>query len=248
MDIPLYLNWTFWSMICAFLAIFLSQIPPVGMLLKKAKLDLEVYSRIMLAHKVGNPQIQSQVIISNVGGRSIRIKGISIELFRDKKLIATLPAQNYIQSHSEQNSLLFTPFSLKPNEEWSHVVNFLNYFDREDEKKYRAAESALRDEINRKLSERADADKKLVEADAKFVQPFIEMFKSKCIWSPGEYEMKFVMESIPDGLFKGKTYRFILYETDSEILAKHQDGYKHGAGIYFESSVYTNVILQISES
>ena len=40
---PIYLDWSFWAVIVAIAAVVLSQIPPIHVLLKKAKLDLELY-------------------------------------------------------------------------------------------------------------------------------------------------------------------------------------------------------------
>jgi len=87
-DVPLYLNWTFWAVLVAALALLLSQLPPVHMLLKRAKLDMELHSRIHITHKVGNPNLQLHLILSNVGGKTIKIKGITSAIERDGKQIA----------------------------------------------------------------------------------------------------------------------------------------------------------------
>ncbi len=142
-EIPLYLDWSFWAVIVAFIAVLLSQIPPIKELVKKAKLDLEVYSKISITHKVGNPNLMLHLIITNIGGRNIRIKDICVSLSRDGKVLFLLPAQNYLQNQNDQNTLLFTTFSLVPNQEWAHIANFLNLFDRVDEKKYQDIEGDM---------------------------------------------------------------------------------------------------------
>ena len=40
-EIPLYLNWSFWAVVVAVIAVILSQIPPIKELIKKVTLDLE---------------------------------------------------------------------------------------------------------------------------------------------------------------------------------------------------------------
>ena len=70
-SIPIFSDWSFWAVIVAATAIVLSQIPPIHLLLKKAKIDLELHSRIVITHKVGNPNIVLPLIISNVGGRFV---------------------------------------------------------------------------------------------------------------------------------------------------------------------------------
>jgi len=129
-EIPIYLNWSFWAVVVAAIAVVLSQIPPIKELLKKGKLDLEVYSKTSITHRVGNPNLQLHLILSNVGGRNIRIKDITVSISRDGNNLATLPAQNYLQNQNDQSTLLFTTFSLKPGEEWAHITNFLNFFNR----------------------------------------------------------------------------------------------------------------------
>jgi len=62
---PLYLNWSFWAVVFAAIAIALSQLPPIRLWFKKAKLEIELYSKIAITHKVGNPNLQLHLIINN---------------------------------------------------------------------------------------------------------------------------------------------------------------------------------------
>lgn len=102
-----------------------------------------MYSKISITHKVGNPNLQIHLIVNNIGGRKVRVKGITASITKDGELITTLPAQNYLESQSGQNTLLFTPFSLNPSEEWAHIINLLNFFNREDEQEYRRLEAKM---------------------------------------------------------------------------------------------------------
>ena len=47
---PFYLDWTFWAVVVSFVAVILSQLPPVHLLLKPKRLDVEVHSRIQITH------------------------------------------------------------------------------------------------------------------------------------------------------------------------------------------------------
>src|SRR5689334_23252996 len=91
-----YTDWNFWTAIIALLALILSQLQPLHLLFRSAKLEMELYSRIHIHHKVGNPQIQMHLIIINVGGKDLRIKGITAKVKRDSKDLVDLPAQNYL--------------------------------------------------------------------------------------------------------------------------------------------------------
>lgn len=244
--VPIYFNWTFWAVVIAALALLLSQLPPLHMLLKRAKLDVELYSRIHTTHKVGNPNLQLHLILSNVGGKTIKIKGITSAIKRDGNQIAILPAQNYLQNPNDKMSLLFTRISLKPKEEWAHLVNFLNYFSRSDEKKYRDGESKLKADIFEKRNDPQNKDK-VVEADAQYAAVFRAMFDEKFMWYPGEYEIQVDVDTEPKRAKVVKSYRFTLFESDSEELSKFKDDYKHGDGIYWWSDKHPGVIMQLRE-
>lgn len=239
---PFYIDWTFWAVVVSIIAIVLSQIPPIHLLLKKAKLDIELYSRIHITHKVGNPNLQLHMIINNIGGRIVKIKGISAKIKRDGKVITTLNAQNYLQHPNDTNSVLFTSFSLKPKEEWAHIVTFLNYFPKQTEKIYR--ESAL--ELRKHMSEKKE-NNELVIAEDSYIKPFTELFNKLFIWEPGEYELTVQVEANPNQASITKLYRFTLFESDSNELRRYVEEYKYGAGIYFDSSEHTGIIIQITE-
>ena len=245
--IPFYLDWPFWDAVVAAIAIVLSQLPPVRLLLKPAKLELELYSRAYLLHKVGNPNMQLHLIINNIGGRAVKIKGITSTIQRDGKLICSLTASSYYQKADDKTSVLFTPFSLKPEEEWGHIVIFLNFFPREDEKKFRSAESQLKEVINTKLKQVANKNE-VVEADNDQVSVFSKMFDRMFIWQPGEYEATISIEAVPVSVNIKKSFRFTLFESDSAELAKSKDDYKSGDGIYWESGKHPGVGVPVNQA
>ena len=245
-NIPLYHDWQFWAAIVAGLALILSQLPPIYLLLKRAKLDIELFSFMHITHRVGNPNVQLHLILSNVGGRDVRIKGSTIAIKRDGKDVALLPAQNYLQNPNDKTSVLFTSFSLKPKEDWAHSVNYLNYFSREDNKKYRSAESDIRADIYEKGNKLKNKDE-LVEADKKIFSVFIDMFNTSFIWRPGEYEVKITINTKPESAHLQKNYRFTLFESDSNELSKAKEDYRFGDGIYWDSGKHQGSIVQIAE-
>ncbi|MFC6521615.1 hypothetical protein ACFQAT_19795 [Undibacterium arcticum] len=130
---PFYVDWTFWAVIVALLAVLLSQLPPVHILLRPKRLEVEVHSRLQVTHQVGNPNVGLYVNIANTGGRELRVRRVQVDVSRDGKYLGALPAQNYFETPSSQSSVLFVPFSLKPGEHWGHAVNFLSFFDRQTE-------------------------------------------------------------------------------------------------------------------
>jgi hypothetical protein len=242
-----YLDWQFWAAGVAAVAVVLSQLPPIHLLLRRAKLGMELYSRVHLIHKVGNPNVQLHIILSNLGGRAVRVRGITLSVRRDGQEIATLPAQNYLPDPSASQTVLFTPFTIKPKDEWAHIVNFLNYFAREEEKRYRAAEVAIKAYIVEQKKLPAN-EKVVVEAGQQLVAPFTQMFDALFVWKPGEYEL--VVNVLTDAARSSvaKAYRFTLFESDSAELASAKEAFKTGDGIYWNSGDHPGVIVSITEA
>lgn len=244
---PFYLDWTFWAAAWALLAIVLSQLPPLHLLLRPKRLEVEVHSRIGITHKVGNPNASVVVSIRNTGGRELRIKSLSLDVLRDAKPLVTLPAQNYFETPSSQSSVLFVPFSLKPGETWAHSVAFLNFFDRLTEKQFRENLSALDSDIRRKLRERPDEDKRAVVAEQRLVQPFFDMFQRQFVWLPGEYVVELKVNAEPGSASYSKKYRFTLYESDSADLREHLEDYPFGGGLTYNVERHAGINVPLTE-
>ena len=244
---PFYLDWTFWTVVASFVAIVLSQLPPVHLLLRPKRLEVEVHSRIQITHKIGNPNVCLHVRVGNTGGRELRIRALQLNLSRDNKPLLSLPAQNYFETPSAQSSVLFVPFSLKPGEHWSHIVNFLNFFDRATEKLYRESESNLASDIRQKIQAKVVDDKRLVIAEPSLVTPFTQLFNKLFIWEPGEYVVELVVEAQPGSASYTKKYRFTLYESDTAELRRHIEDYPSGGGIYYNVDRHVGVFVLLSE-
>lgn len=242
-----YEDWTFWAVIVAAMAIILSQIPPIHILMKRAKLDIELFSRIIITHKIGNPNVRCHLILSNVGGRLLRISDFKITVIKDGKIVATLPGQLYQPDPTNSAALLLTKFLLAPNDEWEATVNFLNYFSRSMEKKYKEAEAVLKKDILAKR-ETLENENSIVYADFENVKPFHEIFDEMFIWYSGEYELIVNVKIDKKNLELEKRYRFTLFESDSEELIRYKDVYNTGDGISYESGDYSGIAVQINET
>lgn len=244
---PFYLDWTFWAAALALVAIVLSQLPPLHLLLRPKRLDVEVHSRIGVTHMVGNPNASVVVSIRNTGGRELRVRSLSLDVLRDGKPLGVLPAQNYFETPSSQSSVLFVPLSLKPGETWAHSVLFLNFFDRLTEKQFRENVSALKSDIRDKLRARAEDDKNLVLANAVLVEPFQRLFETLFVWQPGEYVCELKVNAEPGSASYSKKYRFTLYESDTSDLRQHCDDYKHGSGLVYTSEGHGSIYIPLTE-
>ena len=244
---PFYTDWTFWAFSIAFVAVLLSQLPPVHHMLKRAKLDVELHSSIALTHMVGNPNINAYLIINNIGGRAIKVKGMKVIIKRDDLDVGIYPAQTYLQDQNDLNSILFTQFLLKPSDEWRHLVDFVNYFDRENNKKFKLLEAELKADINEQIKSFTNNDQ-LANAKQELVDPLVELFVKNFIWLPGQYTIELEVNTNIQRANIIKKYRFTLFESDSDELTKYTEEYKTGAGIYYPSATNKGIWVKITDN
>lgn len=246
--IPLYMNWSFWAVVVAAVAVILSQIPPIHTLLKSAKLDLEVYSKISISHKLGNPNLQLHIIINNIGGRKVRVKSLDITVSRAGNNLVKLPAQNYLQNQADKTTVLFTPFSISPNEEWAHITNFLEFFNREDENQYREIEARMLEDFRAKRPLAPQNDDAPIILEDAVVQPAKDFFNRHYLWRSGEYTLAVNVKTENDKANISKNYRFTIFESHEGQLRAISEHYNTGAGIWWDPKIPTNVLLDVQEA
>jgi uncharacterized protein YjhX (UPF0386 family) len=230
---PLYLNWEFWTALVAAAALFLSQIPPIYQLVQRAKLRMEVIPRAWISHYVGNPSINLSIVLSNTGGRDVKVRRILLSLQRDGVPLLTLPAQAYSPEGDPAKQLLFAGLKIRPGEDRSHGVVFYPDYTRETERKIKDCTMALMKDLNDKRAASFNKDPYAIEADPIHVKPLEDILASEFIWKAGEYGLVIRAESSDTSTFVEKHYRFMLFESDSQQLRDYSKGYKHGEGITF---------------
>lgn len=249
-SIHFYENWVFWSFVVALIAVVLSQLPPLNILFQRAKLSLEVYSKIHIAHALGNPNVQLHLIVINIGGREVTINAIKVNIKRDGTDELIIKGQNYLPDSSATGKMLLTRFILKPKQEYSHLINFFNSFERSEEKMAKTLIQELKQDINEKIIN----DKKMgvtrteaVEAEEEIVKKIHDFFEDKFYWEPGEYELTVNVSTRDHRADIKKSYRFTLFESDSEELKEYAEAYKIGDGVYFDTGNQPGIILSLKE-
>lgn len=246
--IPWYIDWSFWAVIVALTAILLSQLPPVHHLLKKARIEVETYPYLSVEHVVGRPLLSVHLMLSNVGGKRVKIKHLNVHVFRDREKLFELPSFGYFQERQGSERILFTGFRLDPGSEWDHTVVFWKLRSREDERAYKDAEEKLREDILEKRNLLAEESKEVVDADQASVQPFLDIFEREFKWKAGEYRLDIKIEAQPASANREQQLHFTLFESDAARLRKATMGYKIGEGILFAardpSSVNVNVTFE----
>lgn len=242
---PLYLDWQFWAAIVAGLALVLSQLPPIKLWFLPRKLDVEVHSRLRVAHWIGNPHISLFTSIRNTGGRSLRIKTVDISITRDGEALGLHPAQNYYEKVSDHATVLFLPFTLQPGDSWEHGVNFYKDFERATEKSIREHISALTADINGKLESKPESDKEPVVAEQHLVDPFKVLFDRLFFWIPGEYVVELRVGAEPGGASFTQKYRFTLFESDTSELRSYVEDYKLGGGLMYNTQRHIGIFVPL---
>jgi hypothetical protein len=174
------------------------------------------------------------VIVSNTGGNELKVKRMQIRLRRDQDAEFVLPAKNYLQEPSDKEAVLFTSFKLKPTQEWAHIVNFLKFFPREDEKELRRLDSTMRLDLLAKREALVDKHEE-VEAEAAIIVAVVAFHNRYFRWFAGEYVLTLEVDVEPQRACFAKQYRFTLFESDSQDLSDHKNDYKYGYGVCLSS-------------
>lgn len=243
-------NWAFWAVVVATISVLLSQMPPIHQILKGAKLDLEIHNRISITHKIGNPNLQIYLLLSNVGGKRVKVIGINAVISRNESHKIVLPAQNFYPKKIDQDAVIFTRFNLDPKEEWEHTTIFLKYFDRDEEKAYLKMENDLRADykIHKEKSKISDDNLEMYEHPKKLVAPVFEFYEQKYFWKAGEYTMSINVITDNPSTNITKIYRFTVFESHEEMLNSVKDYYKYGGGLYWNPNINTSVSIEVTEN
>lgn len=209
----------------------LSQCPPLRVWFKRAKLQVECFDRIVLNEEVGLPHVQWHVGITNMGGREVRIQKISLTLVRGDER-RELNARGYFEKLSDQQATLLTHVRMRPGEEWGHVVNFNVIATRESRRAFSAVAKPIKDDITKK---RASSDQ-MAEADPALVEAVVKLFDANFFWRAGEYEVALKIETDTPKANLTRSFRFTLFESESDQLRAHREELKFGNGVYFRLS------------
>ncbi|MGF6410987.1 hypothetical protein [Paraburkholderia sp. MM5482-R1] len=230
-DKPFYADMGFYQWVIALAALALSQLPPVRLWFKRARLAVECFDKIVLDEEVGLPNTQWHLSVTNTGGREVRIQKITLTVTRGQDRVE-MTARGYFEKLSDPRATLLTPFRLKAGEEWSHGVTLSLTATREARQTYSAAAKALKDDITAKRAT-LQTNHPDVEADQRVVQPLFALFDASFFWRAGEYEITLRIATNTPTADIARTFRFTLFESESDQLRAHREQLKFGNGVYF---------------
>lgn len=237
-----YLDWSMWSSVAAFAALGLS-IAPYLRRFRKSRLEIDVYQRIFLTHKVGNPNAQLQVMLTNTGGKRIRVRGMSLDIKRAGDAMFTLKGVTYLHSPNASEGVLLAPFSLQVEQEWGHLVNFYQITAQQEQRTFRTFQKAIQDNI---IAQRVGMLPTApdVEAPPELVAPAMEYFNRKFKWFEGEFELSLTITTDSD-FAPSKKLRMTIFETDSRDLEDCKEQLKFGRDILQNDA--PGAVIELSE-
>jgi hypothetical protein len=246
---PFYLDWTFWAFFASAVAIVLSQLPPVRQWLNPGKFAMEVSDRVWINHVLGFPNMQIYLSLRNVGGKALRLRAVYLDISRHGQFLTTVEARNYFTSESGTRVPLL-PFNISPGSEWAHRVNAFVVLVAKEDRDLARLRSALKTNIVekqhafRKANPEKEPDFYFV-GDTSVLQPLLDVFQQKFMWEPGEYVLRVRIVASKASQNTEQTYRFTVYEADSEELRRYADDYKYGFGSVVDSDKHEGVICQL---
>jgi hypothetical protein len=246
-ELAFYSDPKVWSVGLAMLALVLSQLPPLHKLFRRGKLELDVYEKGNITHMLGNPNMQFHLILNNTGGKQVTITSINAKLSRDGKIIDTIQGQNYIKNPESNGQIILTKFKIKPNEEWTHSTNFFNNFSKTDEKQCKSIIKRVRDDISEKLKAKDESSKDLVLTTQELISEMNSFFNKNFIWETGEYTLEISTSCENTKHDLTKSFRFTLFESDSDELKEYETKYKYGESILYNSKTDFGVVIRLSE-
>lgn len=244
--VSFYSNWSFWAVVISIIALILSQLRPISMMLRKNKVIIEPFSILTLTHTAGNPNIRWSLGFRNEGGTPVRIKRVTCDLIYNGQPLIEMVGNTYYRQDDDK-TMIFSGFSLRPDDEAFYDLLFFKAFDRFENRNFRASVASLKEDIAHKREANIVNEHGLAEAEQNLVEPFIEMFNQKFSLNPGEYHLRLNAICEPNGAASSQEYRFTLYESDSEELRKYVEDYKYGTGLFFAIPEKGGVFLDVEK-
>lgn len=245
-----YLDWTFWAVIASAVAIVLSQVPPVRQWVRPGRLAMETTDRVWVTHMLGFPNVQIYLSLRNVGGRSVRVKKVLMEVSRHGQPLCTVAGQTYVPNEAAPRFANLLPFNLSPGEEWAYRVNAFEALPAKEDRDLGKLRALIRADIAAKvhafkIAHPGEQQASLFEAHAATVDPVLKMFERHFIWEAGEYGLKVRVQLADDLAETIQQYRFTLYEGDSQELRAYSEDYRYGFGVALDYDKHNGVVCEL---
>jgi len=237
---PFYKNPNFLSVIVAFIAILLSQLPPVLDMTKGERIELILFERIKLFHFFGNTQLTIPIEIHNIGGWPVNIARMQIYILGPENLRLDLPGSAYFEKsmpNPGQRSMKLPLgwISLKPDESWMEMVSAMKPFNQKKEEKMIDLVSKVREDLMDKIGALNNqfglGARQRVEIAPELDRQVKEFVHSNLKLIEGKYRLLVALISEKNKLIRVRGRTFSLYPSQIKRFKKMTENYKYGDDI-----------------
>ncbi len=255
------MNWTLlqdpgvWSTAIAFLALVLSQLPPIRELLRGLSLKINVADQVVLTHNLGLPHMIMFIDLRNTGGQAASVIELDCVIRDNEGKSWRLPAQTYQipQPNNGPAELLIGSVVLKPSENWKGTIRCYRQWTETEEEEISAIRSEIQSSITSKLprvspEEQRLVPSELVEADKQCVDRGISFWSRNFDLHKGNYVLYFAALADNHKVVAVERFAFTLYESQIQSLKSIADDYKYGAGIYYLGNTNKDVIVRLRKT
>lgn len=235
--------WTAASAIAAFIALVLSQLPPIRTYFGNKKPLLTTAPVIGISHYLGAPNIQLYINIENEYPKPLKIKKISMMVERYGEQIIELQAYTVFEKIDSNIQKIFTPFTIRPETDWGNNVSFYTPFVGDKEQKIKEIQYKIRKSINSKRAQlqiteenNLKATNQLLIADEDNVKDAMDFYYENRFWETRDYSIKLKIITDSPETSVELDFSFFLNSIEKNELDEIADRYKYGATLMFPDS------------
>jgi len=227
----------FWAIVISIISLAFSIYPTIRNWLKGRRLQIEPQDAVMLSHQLGYTNLNWALTLVNTGGLTIRVKNLHIVLKKDGEAVK-IPMRNFYRNFDAKAPSLYSPITLKPGEEATHVFCFFHKLPRSEDKALGELIWQASQEISKPVGRALDTPFNMAqplklseEILSKIHAIFQENFYLKC----GEYEISVHAQDENNKNITSRICRFTIFESDERNLRLVTERYSSGDGITYHS-------------
>lgn len=201
-----------WSVFVAFLALILSQFPPIRELIKGVRVNINIPEHFLLQHYLGAIQTNLFVEIYNTGGKTITISKLDCFISDMEGKSWHIPGRSYFsrqpppQQGTTWPEFLLGSIRLKPGESWNENTRCYRLWTESEEEEVNNIVLGIQESIYRKLPSPI-----FVDAEEKVVEKAKSFFRQKFDLHKGNYKFFIAALSSNNSILVVQGYDFTLF-------------------------------------
>ncbi|WP_141699061.1 hypothetical protein [Candidatus Thiosymbion oneisti] len=237
----------FWTSVIAFIALVLSQFPPVTKLFPSWGAEIEIAARMALDNKFGIVSYSVYFNIKNVGNRPIKVEEVVLSVKRPDGSRKEYEAKDYRERESSSVIYPIVSLNIEEGDQWSENVLFGPDTPPDTQEKFNDLRMKIGLDILEERQRNSDmaCQKRWYEAKEENVDKAVEFFKENFDLPKGEYIASFKVYGRDNALIAEKSYRFTIYDYHIKMFKSQVDDYKYGIGVHSPASTARSVVVDL---